>query len=53
MKFNKRARLDRSQVQDRRGQSAGAGGGLPGLPDQAVVAAFRSPRAVGSAASSS
>jgi len=32
MKFNKRARLDRSQVQDRRGQSAGAGGGLPGLP---------------------
>lgn len=31
MKFNKRAKLDRSQVQDRRGQRS-SGGGFPGLP---------------------
>jgi uncharacterized protein len=32
MKFNPRAKLDRSQVQDRRGQGGRRGGGLGGLP---------------------
>ena len=32
MKFNPRAKIDRSQVQDRRGQGGRRGGGMSGLP---------------------
>jgi predicted metalloprotease len=32
MKFNPKARLDRSQVQDRRGQPSRRGGRMPGMP---------------------